>query len=250
MTAPGGSPGRERRLALAAALALSLPIGFGVVAVRVWPGGLAGLAASAMHLERRLGAASAFAAFLVQLVIALCGVLPASIGALAAGMLYGAEAGFAIAASAILCGAVIAFLLSRSLFRPLIVRLVGRHPRAGSLDRAVADQGWRLVCLLRISPIMPFAVTSYALGLTSLRLGPYLAGTLAALPALLGYVVLGSLADQGIATIATFGSGTSGAGLLHAALLGLGVVGTVLLTLMSVRIARLATRPLPDRPVA
>ncbi|MGI4746050.1 MAG: hypothetical protein ACRYGI_09760 [Janthinobacterium lividum] len=47
------------------------------------------------------------------------------------------------------------------------------------------------------------AVTSYVLGLTSLRLRQYMIGTLASLLALLGYVVLGKLAGAGLNTLST-----------------------------------------------
>jgi uncharacterized membrane protein YdjX (TVP38/TMEM64 family) len=65
-------------------------------------------------------------------------------------------------------------------------------PRASRL----AQDGWRLVCVLRVSPVMPFAMTSYALGLTGISQRAYLLGTLAALPALLGYVTVGALAGM------------------------------------------------------
>jgi uncharacterized membrane protein YdjX (TVP38/TMEM64 family) len=88
----------------------------------------------------------------------------------------------------------------------------------------VARDGWKLVCLLRISPIMPFSATSYALGLSSIRLGSYLLGTLASLPALFGYVFMGSLADASLSALQT------GAGPVKWGLLVLGVVATVALT--------------------
>jgi uncharacterized membrane protein YdjX (TVP38/TMEM64 family) len=45
---------------------------------------------------------------------------------------------------------------------------------------------------------MPFAATSYTLGFTKIGLRAYLLGTVASLPALLGYVVLGALANAGV----------------------------------------------------
>ncbi len=94
------------------------------------------------------------------------------------------------------------------------------------------------MCLMRISPVMPFAATSYALGLTQIGQRAYLLGTLASLPALLGYVVLGALADEGLS--AALGS----AGPLRWVLLTAGAVATGLMTL---RIGRMlaATGLLP-----
>jgi uncharacterized membrane protein YdjX (TVP38/TMEM64 family) len=70
--------------------------------------------------------------------------------------------------------------------------------RVRNLGAAVARDGWRLVCLLRASPLMPFVATSHLLGLSAISLRDYMLGTLAALPALLGYVSLGAIARAGL----------------------------------------------------
>jgi uncharacterized membrane protein YdjX (TVP38/TMEM64 family) len=65
-------------------------------------------------------------------------------------------------------------------------------------DAALGRDGWRLVCPPRASPLTPFGATSYLLGLSAVSLRDYMLGTLAALPALLGYVSLGALARAGL----------------------------------------------------
>ncbi|MDI2090133.1 TVP38/TMEM64 family protein [Commensalibacter oyaizuii] len=132
---------------------------------------------------------------IIQIIISLCGILPASTAAFGSGLLYGIWKGFLLSASATLIGAIISFLLSRSIFRPLIEKFLRRSSRMQKLDHLLHIDGWKLVCLLRISPIMPFAVTSYALGLTSISFRSYLIGTLASLPALFGYVLMGHIAN-------------------------------------------------------
>ncbi len=189
---------------------------------------------------RTLGLTGWLAAFAAQLLIALCGVLPASVGALTAGMAFGVAEGFVLSGSATLVAAMVGFLFSRAVFRPLFAEAVARRPRIRCLDRAVSQDGWRLVALLRISPVMPFAMTSYALGLTSLALRDYLLGSLAALPALLGYVVLGALTSAGLASVSA-----GEARPMHLVLLVLAIVATALLTLRLARIARAVMR-LPD----
>ena len=89
------------------------------------------------------------------------------------------------------------------------------------------------MCLLRVSPIMPFSATSYLLGLSAIRLRDYAAGTLASLPALGGYVFTGTLADTGLSSWA------SGAGLVHWLLLAIGGLATLLLI---VRLKQIAAR--------
>ena len=151
-------------------------------------------------------------------------------------MAFGVVEGFLVSGSATLVAAVLGFAVSRAVFRPLLADAVARRPRIRALDLAVARDGWRLVALLRISPVMPFAMTSYALGLTSLGLRDYVVGSLAALPALLGYVVLGALAAAGWSSIA---SGESQP--VRLGLLALAVGATALLTL---RLARIVSRVL------
>ena len=244
MTAPD-----RKRLAAAAVFAtfLVLCIAAGTLAARLQPGGVQALLGRFLAFEHAHGEASWLLAFAIQLLAALCGVLPASIPAIAAGLLYGVPQGFALAACAVLLGAILAFGASRSVFRPWVVAAIARSPRAQRLDAAVTREGWRLVCLLRISPVMPFALTSYALGLTSLAPRTYMLGTLMSLPPLLGYVALGRLARGGLATFLAGGPATGAGRALDAALLGVGVAGTVLLILLFGRMARSALSNDPRR---
>lgn len=223
---------------------LGMVVLVGIVAVREWPDAISTLINQATTIERALGAAGWVLAALVQVVIALCGILPASVGGLAAGMLYGVVGGFCVSTFGTLIGAALAFGLTRTLFRPVIARMLARRPRFQRLDQAVARDGWRLVCLLRISPVMPFAVTSYALGLSSLDFRSYAIGTLASLPALLGYVVLGHLSGNGLSALAAHQTGW-----LHWCLLGLTIGATALLTLKIGGLLRQALR-LPEAPLA
>lgn len=137
---------------------------------------------------------------LAQMLIAMIGVVPASLLGVAAGGFYGVWLGFALAAIGTLAGGTAAFVLARSLLRPSVERILRRRgeSRLVELDTAVTRDGWRFVCLLRISLVMPFAITSYALGITQITLRDYLLGTLASLPALAGYVAFGALAQYGV----------------------------------------------------
>jgi uncharacterized membrane protein YdjX (TVP38/TMEM64 family) len=173
---------------------------------------------------------------LLQVLVAASGLLPASLLGVAAGAAYGLGVGFVLAASSTMVGALLAFALSRSLFRQAIARMMARRPSLARFDALLAQDGWRIVCLLRMSPVMPFAATSYALGLSAISLRAYLIGTVASLPALLGYVFLGTFADTGVSIW------TEGAGSVRWGMLALGVIGTVFLTLLVGRIVRRAIK--------
>jgi uncharacterized membrane protein YdjX (TVP38/TMEM64 family) len=190
---------------------------------------------------RNLGPTGPLGLILIQILVALSGVLPASLIGIVSGAIYGIAAGFGIATISTMCGAVIAFLLARSLLRPFITQLIERRSRLRNFDTMLARDGWRFVFLLRLSPIMPFAVTSYALGLSSIGLRPYLIGCLASLPSLLGYVIIGSLTKTGLTTI------SQGADPFKWVLIVVGIIATALATWRIGRLAALAglARPLP-----
>ena len=187
---------------------------------------------------RELGVAGGLLFAFVQVLVAVSGVLPASLLGVAAGVLYGLPAGFALSGASTLGGALLAFALSRSVFRPAVTRFMAGRTRLRQFDQLISRDGWRFACLLRVSPVMPFALTSYALGLSSISLRDYLVGTLAAMPALFGYVLLGALAGTGVAAQASGGP-------LGGWLLAVGLVATLVLTL---RIGQLIARVV--RPAA
>lgn len=159
-----------------------------------------------------------------QTVIAAVGFVPASLLAVAAGTLYGLVPGFLLSASATMAGALISFWLSRSAFRPLLHRAIARRTALANLDATIARDGWRIVCLFRINPIMPFAPTSFLLGLSGVTTRNYMLGTLASLPALLLYVAVGSLARNGLEVW------HGGAGTLNLAVGAIAVAATLALS--------------------
>ncbi|MGB7973645.1 MAG: VTT domain-containing protein [Roseiarcus sp.] len=176
----------------------------------------------ALALAQRFEGAGWLSLAGLQVVAATAGILPASLVGMAAGALFGVANGFATSSAGLLLGALVAFGLSRSTLRAFVERVIVDKTRVRNLDAAVARDGWRLVCLLRASPLMPFVATSYLLGLSAVSLRDYMLGTLAALPALLGYVSLGAFAQAGL-------SASTGAALpLQRVLLATGFAATAL----------------------
>lgn len=220
------------RIGLGVALLLLVTCGAAFALAR--PGEMVALGAQAVQALRASGHIGIVLLALAQIVVAVSGVLPAALLGAAAGALYGPFYGFLIAAISTLTGAQIAFVASRTLMRGFAERVLAGRPRLAQLDQMIAIEGWRMVCLLRLSPVMPFSATSYALGLSKVSPSQYAIGTLASLPALFGYVTMGALTDSGLDAVA------SGAGPIRLALLGLGVVATIILTLRFGALARRA----------
>ena len=202
------------------------------IAASTSPAGLIATTDASVQTLRNLGLGGAVVFGILQVLVAVSGILPASLLGIVAGGIYGLVPGFLLAAVSTMAGAVLAFFLSRSLFRPTIERLIASRPRLRNLDALIAQDGSRLVCLLRISPVMPFSVTSYMLGLSSIDLRSYIIGTLASLPALCGYVFIGTLAD------ASLSAWMNSADPLRWILLGIGGAATLVLTVRLGHIVR------------
>jgi uncharacterized membrane protein YdjX (TVP38/TMEM64 family) len=131
-------------------------------------------------------------------IVAVIVLVPASTLTLAAGALFGLVVGTIIASLASTTGAALAFLIARWFGRAVVADWLQRHPKLQAIDRAIAAGGWKVVALLRLSPVIPFNVQNYCYGLTSTRFWPcVLTSWLAMLPGTVLYVSLGTLGRAG-----------------------------------------------------
>jgi uncharacterized membrane protein YdjX (TVP38/TMEM64 family) len=119
--------------------------------------------------------------------------VPRTLMCVAAGMAYGlAAVPVSLIGSTI--GAVLGFSLARYLFRAPLERAARERPRWRALLRAVDDEGWRIVGLLRLGAPLPATIQNYLFGLTRIGLWPYVAATvLGNLPQTALYVYLGAV---------------------------------------------------------
>ena len=178
------------------------------------------------------------ALFFVAYVVATVAFLPGSILTLAAGFAYGPLWGLAIVSPASVAGATAAFLLGRTLLRDWAVRKTRGSPQMRAIERAVEREGFKLVLLLRLSPLIPFNVLNYALSLSNVRLGTYVvASAVGMLPATVLYVYLGSFAPTA-AQLSTAAEDTGGSS--RALLYAVGLVATVAVVFIVTRAARRA----------
>lgn len=116
-----------------------------------------------------------FAAFYLGGTLAM---VPASILEAGAGFLYGPVLGIAVASLLGTACATCSFALGRTVFRGAVERRIAGSPRLQAIDRAVAAEGWRLVLLLRLSPLAPFNLMSAALGATPVAVTDFVVGTM------------------------------------------------------------------------
>ena len=155
------------------------------------------VAAWAQQFEESLDDRSLLAAiaiFTAVYAVATMLFAPGWIFPLVAGAAFGLTWGLAIALGASVVSATAAFLVSRYLLRDLVKRRADKNRIFKQLDRAVAKDGWKVVALLRLTPVLPFAAKNYFLGLTRIRLAPYALATAAGMfPGLLLKVYLGAV---------------------------------------------------------
>ncbi len=178
-------------------------------------------------------------AFILGYALAAVALVPGSLLTLAGGAIFGLVRGTLYVFAGATLGACAAFLIARHLARRAVERRIAGVPTFGAIDRAIQQQGWRIVALLRLSPVFPFSLLNYALGLTRVRFGHYLVACLGMLPGTVLYVYYGKLAGD-VAALA------SGAPVprdsSYWVLLGVGLAATLGVTVYVAQVARRALR--------
>lgn len=161
-----------------------------------------------------LGFLGLLAFVLIYLLITVL-MVPVTGMTLAAGVAYGAW-GFPLIIACATLSSAAAFLLGRHVAYQRVALLANDNAKFRVLKNAVNEEGWRVVALLRLSPVLPFGLQNYLLSVTDIKLGPYMLATaLSLMPVSALYVYIGSLGQ-------TFGEDS----LIKWVLLGLGLIAT------------------------
>jgi len=175
--------------------------------------------------------------FVLLYIVATVAFLPGSILTLGAGAVFGVVQGTIYVSIASTLGATAAFLVGKYLARDWVSKKLEAFPKFKAVDEAVAEGGWRVVGLIRLSPAFPFNLLNYAFGLTQVKLRDYIIASWAGmLPGTIMYVYVGSLAGD----LATLGAGGRAKSPAEWALYGVGLLATVGVTIYVTKIARKA----------
>ena len=176
-------------------------------------------------------------AFILIYAFAVVALIPASLLTVAGGAVFGLIRGVIFSLVGATLGSTCGFLLGRYVARRLVARRLSAMPRFVAIEKAVSARGRRIVFLLRLSPVIPFNVLNYALGISEARLGQYVAASfLGMLPGTWMYVYLGSLAVTAAGLGDTSRAGASG----RLSLTALGLAATVAVVVLVTRSARRA----------
>ena len=88
-----------------------------------------------------------------MLFILLTGLqLPESVLAVAAGVAFGLVEGFLLVVLVNFMGAVVWFWTARWFLRGYVSRFLSRHPKLSAIEKATANEGFKLMVLLRLGP--------------------------------------------------------------------------------------------------
>ncbi|MFT7623342.1 MAG: putative membrane protein YdjX (TVP38/TMEM64 family) [Myxococcota bacterium] len=167
-----------------------------IVVVRVFP--VLDLAVDIMAGMRDLGPIG-WVAYSIMFGILTSAFVPGSVLTMLAGATWGLGVGTLIVAPGCALASVLSAALGRTLLRDVAVQTAARFPILDALDRVIGQDAFRVVTLLRLSPIMPFAVSNYGLGTTSAPLWAIGAGTLIGIvPVTALWVYFGTLAGEAV----------------------------------------------------
>ncbi|MDA0577025.1 MAG: TVP38/TMEM64 family protein [Verrucomicrobia bacterium] len=164
-------------------------------------------------------------------------LLPGSILTLGAGAVFGVVVGSIAVSIGATLGATCAFLVGRYITRDWVTAKLSGNAKFTAIDAAVANAGWKIVLLTRLSPVFPFNLLNYAFGLTHVRLNHYfLASCVGMLPGTVMFVYIGSLAGD-LASLGAAGrTRSTGEWILY----GVGLLATIVVTSFVTRLARKA----------
>lgn len=177
--------------------------------------------------------------FVAGYAVAVVAFIPGSVMTLAAGAVFGIAEGVLLVFIAATAGSLMAFVIARYVARGAVSQRIADSRRFSAVDRAIGEQGLKIVLLLRLSPVFPYNLLNYALGLTRVRFVDYAVGSVGMLPGTLLYVYYGKLVGD-VAALAAGAEVPRGPG--YWSVLVLGLVATVAVTAVITRAARRALR--------
>ena len=182
-------------------------------------------------------------AFILGYIVFTVALIPGSILTMAGGALFGLVQGTLFVTIAAVTGATCAFLISRHLARGKFEERLADSEKFAAIDRAIAEQGGKIVLLLRLSPVFPFTYLNYALGLTRVRLFDFIWASVGMIPGTFLYVYYGKT----LGDIAAIAAGTSPErGTEQWIFLAIGLLATLAVTAYITRLARRALKEATD----
>jgi len=170
---------------------------------------------------------------------------PGSILTIGAGFAFGLWKGFLAVSAGSTLGAALAFLVARFIARSRVEAIAKGNDKFQRIDKAIGKEGAKLIFLLRLSPVIPFNLSNYFYGLTSVRFWPYvLASWIGMIPGTFLYVYIGTAGRAAVSAAAT-GEAVE-RGWQYWTFVSVGLAATVTVTVWVTKIARDALQKTAD----
>lgn len=151
---------------------------------------------------------------------------------IAAGLAFGLGWGFVVVVIGATIGSALAFVLARYVVRDKVKGMLKGKPKFAAVEQAISEGGWKVVLLLRLSPLFPFNLQNYFFGVTEVKFWQFVAATFVGImPGCLLYLYIGAAGH------ALSGSGGKW-GTLQWIFFGAGLAATVLVTVVVAKKAK------------
>jgi uncharacterized membrane protein YdjX (TVP38/TMEM64 family) len=175
--------------------------------------------------------------FALMYVVSAVTMAPAFLLAVAAGALFGVWKGSALTFVSATLGACASYGIAHRLAGTRLFSWVSRHPRVAAVRSAVAGEGAWVQFLLRLSPIVPYVLLNYGLGLSRVRLRDFLLACPGMIPTIVMYVYYGKV----VGDVAKLAAGVAPPrGREYYILLAVGLIATIVASMAIARAARRA----------
>lgn len=144
-------------------------------------------------------------AFIVVYSVAVTFMIPGTPLIMGSGFVFTKSFGFVLgcitATSAVWVGATIgssiAFLFGRYLLRDWVqLKLMKKYPIFEAIDMALNDCGFRIMCLIHLTPVVPFGPISYMCGTTSMSVTIFALSNVAVIPLSILYILMSASAGH------------------------------------------------------
>ncbi|KAI9339287.1 snare associated Golgi protein-domain-containing protein [Obelidium mucronatum] len=162
------TPRKNRLLPFIALIAISL------ILIALWKAGAvqtikATIISMLEYIDKHKSFGSILFVFLFGVIT--CLLLPASLSTMAAGVIFKpVPLGVVLVLLGSQLGLVLSYVLGRTVLRPYVENYKKKSPFMKALDKALAREGFKIVLLIRFSPIVPFGIANYMFSVTSIPL--------------------------------------------------------------------------------
>lgn len=112
--------------------------------------------------------------YIILFTIVPLTLFPDAVLAIASGLIFGVTFGSVYTIIGALCGGSLAFFIARFLGRDFISPKMKKHT---NLNNLISEKGFAMVLILRLIPLIPFDVISYAGGISGIRYKDFILGT-------------------------------------------------------------------------